>query len=150
MHDEAPEKKISAHSAEKNESADKQQTLPRSKRIRSGRDFDAVYAARTFRRAGPLTIHAMPNECGWTRLGLSVSRRVGKAVVRNRVKRMVREAFRLSQHELPAGYDVVVSARAHEPMELAAYQQHIFDAMTELDAIWRKRHRTERRRGGAR
>lgn len=48
---------------------------------------------------------------GPTRLGVTVSRKVGPAVVRNRVKRLVREAFRLHRHELPAGLDLVVVAR---------------------------------------
>jgi len=45
------------------------------------------------------------------RLGLSVSRKIGKAVVRNRWKRLVREAFRLSREQLPAGIDLVVVPR---------------------------------------
>lgn len=46
-----------------------------------------------------------------TRLGLSVSRRVGNAVVRNRVKRAVRAWFRTSREQVPAGSDIVVIAR---------------------------------------
>lgn len=52
-----------------------------------------------------------PNEMGYARLGLAISKRkIKKAVVRNRIKRLVRESFRLSQHQL-AGIDIVVLAQ---------------------------------------
>src|SRR5262245_6652622 len=62
---------------------------------------------------GPLQFQSRPNDLGHPRLGLSVSRRVGTAVVRNRIKRLLREAFRLTQHDWPTetsavgGYDLV-------------------------------------------
>lgn len=46
-----------------------------------------------------------------TRLGITVSRKVGNAVVRNRLKRLIREAFRVQQHDLPASLDIVVVAK---------------------------------------
>jgi ribonuclease P protein component len=51
----------------------------------------------------------MPNDLGWTRCGFSVSRRVGNAVRRNRVKRRLREIMRKTS--LKAGWDIVVIAR---------------------------------------
>ncbi len=50
---------------------------------------------------GNFTIYILPNERGVTRLGIAVSRRVGRAVVRNRIKRLVREFFRLNIKNLP-------------------------------------------------
>ena len=52
------------------------------------------------------------------RLGLIVGRRHGGAVQRNRLKRVLREAFRLSQHDLPAGYDLVCTPRVGVRLEL--------------------------------
>jgi RNase P protein component len=51
------------------------------------------------------------NDLGRRRLGLSVGKKLGGAVVRNRYKRVLREAFRLSQHELPEGYDYILIPR---------------------------------------
>ena len=72
---------------------------------------------------GPLTIYGRANDLAHARLGLSVSRHVGTAVRRNRIKRLIREAFRLMQHDLPRGYDLVVVVRRHEPLILAEYQK---------------------------
>lgn len=57
------------------------------------------------------SVHAFPNEIGASRLGLSVSRKVGNAVTRNTVRRRLKEIFRSSPAEMPEGLDLVVSAR---------------------------------------
>ncbi len=57
------------------------------------------------------SVHAFGNELGRPRLGLSVSKKVGNAIVRNRVRRRLREVFHASLHELPGSLDFVVSAR---------------------------------------
>ena len=63
-----------------------------------------------------LTLHVAPNEEGPARLGISVGRRFGSAVQRNRIKRLIREAFRRVRHDLPVGVDwIVVPRPAIEP-----------------------------------
>ena len=62
-------------------------------------------------------VHARPNGLGRSRLGVSVGRKFGRAVVRNRFKRMVREAFRTSREVRAAGLDIVVVARDPEALE---------------------------------
>ena len=56
-------------------------------------------------------VHELRTEKGFARLGLSVSTRVGGAVRRNRVKRLLREFFRLNKHEFPPSSDILISAR---------------------------------------
>ena len=86
-------------------------TLPRSRRITSSQDFERIYAQR--QRAGDehLLVFAAANGRNFSRLGLSVSKKHGNAVARSRLKRLLREAFRLTQHELPPGLDLVLIPR---------------------------------------
>jgi ribonuclease P protein component len=100
---------------------DQRYTFPRSRRLQGRRAFAQVFAGRVCRTVGPLRIYGRKNDDPWPRMGLSVSRRVGTAVRRNRIKRLLREAFRLSQHQLPAGLDMVVVVRPHEPRTLEVY-----------------------------
>lgn len=72
-----------------------------------------------------LTMHFARSEGGGTRLGLVVSRRCGNAVARNRWKRMLREAFRLTLPDLPGGLDLVVIPRNREVPSLAELQESL-------------------------
>ena len=58
-----------------------------------------------------LTVWALPNGLGYSRLGLIVGRKHGRAIRRNRIKRLLREAFRLSRPELPEGLDIICTPR---------------------------------------
>lgn len=58
-----------------------------------------------------LVLYALPNRLPVSRLGLTVSPKIGKAVVRNRVKRRLRECYRLEEEGFKTGFDLVIVAR---------------------------------------
>lgn len=59
-----------------------------------------------------VTVYFIPNKTPFNRLGISVSKKIGGAVERNRAKRIIRAAYRECELKLPIGYDVIFVARA--------------------------------------
>lgn len=88
------------------------QHFSKKMRLLKSPEFKCVFKRRQSVADNVLVVYAIRNNLGWSRLGLSVSRKVGNAVVRNRWKRFIREAFRTNQPQIPAGFDYVVIPRA--------------------------------------
>jgi ribonuclease P protein component len=87
-------------------------TLPARLRLRRKVDFGAAYARGRRMGDGFFAVTVTTNQSGVPRLGMAVAvRAAGSAVARNRIRRIIRESFRLHQHQMPA-VDLVVSARA--------------------------------------
>jgi ribonuclease P protein component len=93
-------------------------TLLKREHLRSPRDFRRVYDRRCSAQDRWLLVFACPNEFNHLRLGMSVSRKVGNAVARNRLRRLYREAFRLSRVDMPKGLDLVLIPRSNEEPSL--------------------------------
>jgi ribonuclease P protein component len=106
--------------------------LPPEYRLKSRGDFARVFSQRMTATDGVLRLHASIATSGHPRLGLSVSRRVGNAVVRNRYKRLLREAFRLIREQLPP-LDIVVVPQARQQPELQAFQASLMSLARRLD-----------------
>jgi ribonuclease P protein component len=98
-------------------------TYPKSHRLGGRNTFKSIKERGLRQSKGPLTGWIIPNDTNHLRLGISIGRHCGTAVRRNLVKRRIREAFRLIQHEFPGGFDLVLSVRPHVPLVLADYQQ---------------------------
>lgn len=94
----------------------------RRMRLVRGRDFERTYREGRRARGSIVVLVMRPNELEHSRLGLSIGRSVWKsAVKRNRVRRIFREAFRLSYPDLPRGMDLVmIAARPRLEPELQA------------------------------
>jgi ribonuclease P protein component len=99
--------------------------LTSAMRVRSSLDFARIYAANAKAGDGHLLVFAAPSSSPQTRFGLSVSRKHGGAVQRGRIKRLLRESFRLSQHDLPAGLDLVLIPRQGSGATLDDYRQSL-------------------------
>jgi ribonuclease P protein component len=90
----------------------KRLTLPAELRLRRKAQFEAAYANGRRLGDGYFSVTVSPNKAGIPRVGLAVAVKVaGNSVKRNRIRRLIRESFRLSQLEIPP-VDLIVSARA--------------------------------------
>jgi ribonuclease P protein component len=89
------------------------QTLPRDERLRKRSGFMEVQGRGKKLHTDSFLVFVLPRKDGLAppRLGITVSKKVGDAVLRNRVKRLVREAFRRNKALFPQGLDVVFIAK---------------------------------------
>ena len=109
-----------------------QLTYPAARRLRRKREFDQLYAQGKRFGDSHFGFTVCPNELGLARLGMAVAAKpFGGAVPRNRIRRLIRESFRLRQHDLP-DVDLVVSARPGARTASAAQLR------ASLDGLWDK------------
>src|SRR5262245_22674892 len=101
------------------------QRLPAVCRLKRPSDFQRVYQQRRTASDDLLVVLGRTNELGFARFGVSVSRKVGTAVQRNRWKRLLREVFRLTRAEMPAGIDFVLIPREGAEPTLAALMESL-------------------------
>ncbi len=88
------------------------QAFPKSFRLLHRSEFRRVYEEGQRRSTTLCAIFSRPNGLRETRLGITAPARLGNAVLRNRVKRRLREVFRLNRSTIPGGWDMVINPRA--------------------------------------
>lgn len=102
--------------------------LPSASRLRRRSDFGRVYGKGRSYVTDLVVVYVLPNRGSGTRVGFSASKKLGKSVIRNRTKRLMRESVRALLGDMAPGYDVVVVARrrvleAGVPVITAAMRQ---------------------------
>lgn len=95
--------------------------VKRRYRVRQNRRFQEIRKAGRAYSHHLLVLCVLPNQLPYSRFGFSVSSRIGGAVVRNRIKRRLREAMRLRMASIQPGWDIVLIAR--NPIRSADYRE---------------------------
>ena len=86
----------------------KRLSFSKSKKLTTNSQFRAVLSRKKRCTDGLLVLYLAENDCKVARLGIAVNKAIGPAVMRNRLKRLIREAFRQNQPDIPAGFDYLV------------------------------------------
>lgn len=79
--------------------------------ITQNHEFRSLYYKGGSKASGLLVVYYKKNKYGRNRLGITVSKKVGNAVTRNRVRRLIKENYRLLEMQMADGYDIVIVAR---------------------------------------
>ena len=131
----------------------KQFPLEKKKRLTSNKQFRAVLQGNMGVRNGLLVLYVAENNLAYPRLGISVGKSCGGAVARNRWKRLLREAFRQSQHQIPSGFDYLLmispkwsktvkeAAGSKEAVRRPTFEQVKTSLLTLVEMLQKRRQR---------
>jgi ribonuclease P protein component len=100
-------------------------SFPKRRRLTNSARFEQIFSQGRFAKNSNLATYVLENGLGFSRLGVVVSKKHGKAVARNYLKRLIREAFRLRSGEIPSGVDVLVIPRISCEKSVTAIAQSL-------------------------
>jgi ribonuclease P protein component len=131
----------SDHPTPRRDEPETSQAFPKTLRLRTTPQFQRVFERRVSVSDELTIMYGCENELGYTRAGLSVSRKVGKANVRNRWKRLLREAFRTTRSRWPVGLDVVLIPQRHAAPDFHRLRESLPQLAARLEKRLQKRKR---------
>lgn len=109
------------------------QTYSQDRHIKSPRVFERVFKTRCRSYDSILLVFCAPNGLTRSRLGLSVSKKIGNSPTRNRWKRLIREAFRKNPDQIPSGFDyVVIPQKQKEKLRQEAVTQSLLQQIARV------------------
>ena len=110
--------------------------MKEARTVKKNHEFRRMYQKGKSSVNSYLVLYVRPNRRGHNRLGVTVSTKLGKAVVRNRIKRRLREVWRLHDAELQQGYDMILVARGRSARgEFREIEKAYLRAAAELKLI---------------
>ena len=110
--------------------------MKRTMTVKENYEFRRIYAKGRSGVSPYLVVYVRPNRRGRNRLGVTVSTKLGHAVVRNRVRRRLRELYRLHKAELIPGYDLIVVARVRAvDMPYAKLEKQYLHCLSQLELL---------------
>lgn len=91
--------------------------------LKKNRDFQRLYRNGRYAASKSLVIYMQPNYLEINRIGITASKKCGKSVKRNRIRRLIRESYRMLQNNIEPGYDFVIVARKADEKKTPTFQQ---------------------------
>jgi len=110
--------------------------MHKTKSIVLNRDFKRIYVRGKSLANKYCVVYMTRNRAGVSRLGITVSKKLGNAVKRNRARRLLRESFRLLENEIKDGYDIVIVARFMTvEAKLGSVQRALYELLCDLGLV---------------
>lgn len=97
--------------------------------LKKNKEFKKVFLKGKWYRGRYLVLYILPNIYDYNRIGIAVSKKIGKSVKRNRIKRIIRESYRLNKNNIKNGFDIIILWKSKE---IEAVYKNVFNDLRKL------------------